>query len=133
MIENTVSELRYRFSRSSGPGGQGVNKVSTQVELLFDIKGSEYLTDEQKNTIFDKLRTRINSEGIFILKCDETRSQHKNKEIVIERFKILIADALEPVKKRIKTRPGKAQKERRLSDKRAVSEKKKYRKPVKED
>jgi ribosome-associated protein len=130
MIEKLKSELNFRFSRSSGPGGQSVNKVSTQVELLFNIPKSVFLTNELKEMLVVKLYNRINSEGILIIKCDETRSQLKNKEIVINRFVNLITDAFKPVKNRIKTKPGRAQKEKRLIHKKAISEKKKNRKTI---
>lgn len=133
MFEELISELEYRFSRSSGPGGQSVNKVSTQVELLFDIERSMILTDNQKHLIFQKLKNRINSHGILLLKSNETRSQLKNKEIVASRFITLVSEALKPVKKRKATKPTKASVRRRLDEKKKVSTKKKDRKIIDED
>jgi len=118
------SELKFRTSRSSGPGGQSVNKVSTQVELLFDISSSGLLSEDEKITLSDKLRNRINNEGILTLKCNETRSQLKNKEIVINRFLKLLEEALKPVKERKPTKRSKASVEKRLIQ----SDKKKDRK-----
>ena len=128
MFDQLLSEVDFRFSRSSGPGGQSVNKVSTQVELLFNIHRSFFLTDDQKDKINVKLKNRINSDGVLILKCNETRSQLKNKEIVISRFLELIKDALKPVKKRKPTVPSKSSIERRLNLKKIQSAKKKDRK-----
>lgn len=126
------SELKFRTSRSSGPGGQSVNKVSTRVELLFDVDSSEVLSEDQKIVIFEKLKNRINNDGIFALVCDETRSQLKNKEIVISRFIKLLEDTLKPVKERKPTRRSKASVEKRLRIKKIQSDKKKYRK-IKDD
>ncbi len=132
MYEKLISEANFRFSRSGGPGGQSVNKVSTQVELLFDIAKSETLSEDQKTIIFHKLKNRITSEGVLTIKSNRTRSQLKNKEIAIERFIELIINALRPVKKRTPTKPTKSSVERRLVSKKVISDKKKNRK-VKED
>ena len=132
MIDNLKSEIKYKFSRSSGPGGQSVNKLSTQVELLFDIGSSIVLNEDQKLTILEKLKSRITKDGILSLKSDETRSQLKNKEVVISRFFKLIEDALKPVKKRKPTKRRKASVEKRLRNKKIKSEKKKDRK-IKDD
>ncbi len=123
------SELRFRTSRSSGPGGQSVNKVSTQVELLFDVVGSEVLSEDHKITISEKLKNRITNDGILTLKCDETRSQLQNKEIVLQRFLKLLEEALKPVKERKPTKKSKAAVEKRLKSKKIMSEKKDLRKP----
>ncbi len=125
-------EVKYRTSRSSGAGGQHVNKVSTKVELLFDVDASELLTEEQKAVIRTKLKNRISNEGLLILQCDETRSQLKNKEIVYQRFINLIEEALKPEKKRKPTKRTRASVEKRLKEKKKKSEKKDFRKPVKE-
>lgn len=126
------SELKFRTSRSSGPGGQSVNKVSTQVELLFDVDISGVLSEDQKITISEKLKNRITNNGVLTLKCDETRSQLKNKDIVLNRFLKLIEDALKPVKERKPTRRSKASVEKRLRSKKIQSDKKKYRR-IKDD
>jgi len=121
-------EVKYRTSRSSGAGGQHVNKVSTKVELLFHVDNSEVLTEEQKAVIRKKLKNRISNDGWLTLSCDETRSQAKNKEIVFDRFMILINEALKPVKKRKPTKPTKTSVEKRLKEKKKKSEKKDQRK-----
>lgn len=123
------TELKFRTSRSSGPGGQSVNKVSTKVELLFDVWNSNILSEEQKEIITTKLKNRINTDGILYISSDETRSQLKNKELVIERFMNLLEDALKPIKKRKPTKPSKASKEKRLKTKKIKSDKKDLRKP----
>ncbi len=128
MIEGLVTELEYRFSRSSGPGGQNVNKVSTQVELLFDLFNSNLLNVDQKDRIATILNNRLTIGGIIFLKCNETRSQIKNKEIVTTRFINLITDALKPIKVRKPTKPTKSSNERRIANKKNLSKKKKNRK-----
>ncbi|MBC8319673.1 MAG: aminoacyl-tRNA hydrolase [Bacteroidetes bacterium] len=127
MFDDLISEVKYKFSRSSGPGGQNVNKVETQVELLFDVYSSAILTDDQKTVISDKLKNRITADGILTFKCSETSSQLKNKEIVLNRFLNLVEEALVPVKERKPTKPSLAAKEKRLKGKKIQSDKKKYR------
>lgn len=128
MLTGINSEVSYRASRSSGAGGQHVNKVSTRVELLFDVNGSKVLTTQEKETILVKLKNRISNEGILSLACEETRSQTRNKEIVFDRFIKILEDALKPEKKRVPTKPSKASFERRLKDKKSQSDKKDARK-----
>lgn len=117
-------EVKYKTSRSGGAGGQHVNKVSSKVELIFDVNQSVQLTEEQKEIIFIKLANRIDNEGFMHLQCDETRSQLKNKEIVLERFSTLINAALKPIKKRKPSKPTKGSIRRRLEDKKKLSGKK---------
>ena len=121
-------EVKYRTSRSGGAGGQHVNKVSTKVELLFDVNSSSILNDKKKSIISEKLSNRINQDGILSLTCDETRSQSTNKEIVFNRFCNLIKTALTPVKKRKPTKPSKSSVRKRLDNKKKHSEKKANRK-----
>ncbi|MBU0765455.1 MAG: aminoacyl-tRNA hydrolase [Bacteroidetes bacterium] len=128
MDENIIlQELKFRTSRSSGSGGQHVNKVSTKVELLFDITRSGGLSEDEKVVISEKLANRISNEGILILVCQESRSQYKNKELVTERFLTLIQSALRPEKKREPTLPPPETDEERLRNKKAVAEKKRLR------
>lgn len=122
------SELSFKTSRSSGPGGQHVNKTSTKVELRFDVKNSNLLSLEEKDLVFQKLANRISQDGILIITSQESRSQLENKEITINKFNLLITKALTPEKKRKATRPTKASKERRLGTKRVQSKKKQNRK-----
>ncbi len=128
MFEKLISEVKYKFSRSSGPGGQSVNKVSTQVELLFDVASSVVLSDNEKMTIREKLKNRITNDGVLALKCNETRSQLKNKELVLNRFLKLLEDALKTVKERKPTKKSKASVEKHLKNKKIQSDIKKDRK-----
>lgn len=123
-------EFTFTASRSSGPGGQNVNKVSTKVELRFDVMGSALLSAEEKETILLKLAKKINTEGELILVVQTDRSQLKNKEKAVEKFYSLLVKALTPVKKRKPTRPSRAAKEKRLEEKQIQSEKKERRKKV---
>jgi ribosome-associated protein len=123
-----TGELNFSASRSSGPGGQHVNKVSTKMELRFHVASSELLTDAEKELISEKLASRINGAGELILVSQSERSQLQNKEKVTEKFYTLLTRALTPRKKRKPTRPSKASKEERLEVKRQQSEKKSHRK-----
>jgi len=120
-------EFTFTFSRSSGPGGQHVNKVSTKVELRFNVLESNLLTTEEKEIILIKMTKKINAEGEIILVSQSERSQLMNKEKVIEKFYLLLVKALTPVKKRKPTKPSRAAKEKRLEEKRMQSEKKELR------
>lgn len=127
-MNELVKECTFNTSRSGGKGGQNVNKVETKVELLFDVMQSFHLNDEQKKIISQKLKTRINSEGILKITCHTARTQLQNKKKAIEKFEALIAKALLPVKKRIAVKVSKAEKEKRLAEKKLLSEKKQLRK-----
>jgi ribosome-associated protein len=122
------NELHFTASRSSGPGGQNVNKVNTKVELRFSIPGSILLSDEEKELILEKLKKKINSEGELIIVSQAERSQLKNKVKAVEKFYTLLARALTPRKKRKPTKPSQASKEERLETKRKQAEKKDRRK-----
>jgi ribosome-associated protein len=117
-------ELIYSSSRSSGPGGQNVNKVNTRIELRYNIAGSSLLNDEEKAKIQSALGNRINKEGFLILVSQTERSQMANKKKVTERFYKLLQKALMPVRKRKATRPTLASKERRIESKKLLSQKK---------
>ncbi len=121
-------EFKFTASRSGGPGGQNVNKVSTKVELRFDVMKSALLTDEEKDMLLTRLASRINADSELILVAQSERSQLKNKEKVIEKFYIILAKALTPRKKRKPTKPPAEAKEKRLEEKRILSEKKERRK-----
>jgi len=123
-------EFVFQASRSGGPGGQNVNKVSTKIELRFNIAGSALLNDDEKAIISDKLINKINNLGELILVSQSERSQLKNKEKVIEKFYMLINRALTPRKKRLKTKPTKASVEKRLESKRVQAKIKTFRKDV---
>ena len=118
------SEIWFKTSRSSGSGGQNVNKVATKVELNFDVAQSKLLTHEQKQKIFQKLSNRINKEGILKVTAETSRSQLENKHIAIEKFNKLITDCFREPKKRIKTKASKRSKEKRIQSKKMRSERK---------
>ncbi len=126
--EKIITELSFKAVRSSGPGGQNVNKVASKVVLSFDLDKSQALSEEEKNLIISKLSTRLTSENILILNCDEDRSQLKNKEIAIKRFLQLIAKALLIPKARKPTKIPKSVIKKRLKDKKTLSEIKQNRK-----
>jgi ribosome-associated protein len=118
---NLEDELIFASSRSSGPGGQNVNKVSTKVELRFNVIKSMKLSDSEKQLISEKLRKKINRDGELILISQSERSQLKNKKKVIEKFYILLLKALTIRSKRIPTAPTGSSREKRLEGKRRRS------------
>jgi ribosome-associated protein len=120
-------ELTFSASRSGGPGGQNVNKVSTKVTLSFDVRSSSSLSDEQKKLIEQKLAARINNDGILRVISQRTRSQEMNRSEAIRRFSELLLDALTPETPRIKTRVSRAVKEKRLEEKKKRTKVKKAR------
>jgi len=121
IINPTVSlpldEIRYRTTRSGGPGGQHVNKTETQVELLFDVAHSPSLTETQRQRLLTQLKNLIDQEGVLHLTAQSERSQLRNREVVTERFQSVIAGALHEPKKRRPTRPTAASKTRRIESK----------------
>ncbi|MRI01250.1 aminoacyl-tRNA hydrolase [Kriegella sp. EG-1] len=119
-----LQELQFKAVRSSGAGGQHVNKVSTKVELTFDMTNSMALSEEEKERISVKLASKLTKEGLILLQEDSTRSQHKNKDVVIKRFLALLTDALKIPKRRKKSKPTKSSIEKRLKSKRISSLKK---------
>lgn len=123
-MELIKQELVYKASRSSGPGGQHVNKVSSKVQLSFDLINSEGLSDKEKETISDKLSNQISKVGVLLMSADDSRSQLKNRTIVTKRFFKLIKNALIVKKKRKATKPNKGAIEKRLKEKKKASEKK---------
>lgn len=123
-----IKELLFQTSRSSGAGGQHVNKVESRVTLSFHILNSQGLTASEKAKIHHKLQSRINSEGYLLMHCSQTRSQHRNKELLIRRFLDLIKNSLRAAKKRIATKPTKSSIRKRLEVKKRNSLKKTNRK-----
>ena len=123
-------ELKFRMSRSSGKGGQHVNKVSTRVELLFHIENSSLLDQTQKELLQSRLRARLTKDGQLLIARQNSRSQLMNKRAAIERFDELISQALKPLPKRKKVKPLRANKAKRLESKRRLSQKKQMRKKV---
>src|SRR5262245_4384203 len=111
------NEVTMTASRSSGPGGQNVNKVSSKVTLSFDIPGSFSLTEEQKRKIMGRLATRINKDGVLQVVSQRTRSQELNRADALKRFAELLRRVLTPQSHRVKTRTPEAAKQRRLDEK----------------
>jgi ribosome-associated protein len=127
-VQVPLSELHFRTSRSSGPGGQNVNKLETRVELLFDVLHSPSFSDEQRGRILLHLASRINAEGVLHISSQRSRSQWENKQGTIEKLVHLLRDALKVRKKRIKTLPTRGSNETRVQRKKKHSQKKKLRK-----
>ncbi len=122
-----LTELSFSWARSGGPGGQNVNKVETKAVLRFDFAGSPSISDELKERAKPKLAPRLTDEGELVLSSTKTRSREQNRSDCIERLAALLADAFQPVRVRKKTRPSRAQKQRRLDNKKRRGEKKKDR------
>ena len=122
--ETILKELQFKAIRSSGPGGQHANKVSSKVELSFDLENSSGLSETEKSRISKKLASKLSNEGILMFQCDESRSQHKNKDLVIKRFFDVLETALIVKKKRKASKPSKSAIEKRLKSKKANAEKK---------
>jgi ribosome-associated protein len=125
-LEDFTNELAFTTSRSSGPGGQNVNKVNTKVTLKWDVLQSA-ITEEQKGVILQKLRTRLTKENILVLASQDERSQLGNKEAVLLKLEQLLVKAFTVKKARKPTKPGKAAKQTRLKNKKQHGEKKKWR------
>lgn len=126
--EALLQELSFKAVRSSGSGGQHVNKVASKVELSFNLMDSYVFNEAQKARLFNKLQHRLTKDGVLIIQCEESRSQHKNKELVIKRFLELIEKGLIIPKKRIPTKIPKSVIRKRLKNKRNLSQKKANRK-----
>ena len=122
-----LAELHFQFSRSSGPGGQHVNRTSSQVELTFDVLGSPSLNEAQRTRVLTKLKSYIDTRGILHLTSQTTRSQHRNRAEVVERFTGLLQRALHVPKRRIPTRPSPRAEARRLAAKQRTSTIKQHR------
>ena len=125
--QKIISELSFKAVRSSGAGGQNVNKVSSKVVLTFDLKNSQGLNDHEKLLVETKLSSRLTTDGVLILNCDEDRSQFRNKEIVTKRFLELIKNALHIPKERKPTKIPKSVIRKRIKNKKNMSEVKKNR------
>ncbi len=126
--DQIIKELQFKAVRSSGAGGQNVNKVSTKIELFFDLNNSDALSASEKKRLLLKLGHRLTKENKLLLQCDESRSQHKNKALVIKRFLQTIENALKVPKKRRKTKPSRSAIEKRLKSKKKSAQKKVNRK-----
>jgi ribosome-associated protein len=122
--DNLIKELKFKAVRSSGAGGQHVNKVSSKVELIFDLLNSMELSEEEKELLQKNLKSKLTKDVVLLLQCDESRSQHKNKELVIKRFIEIISNGLKVPKKRKPTKPSRASIRKRLDKKKKLSFKK---------
>ncbi|MEF3077926.1 alternative ribosome rescue aminoacyl-tRNA hydrolase ArfB [Winogradskyella poriferorum] len=130
-VEALKSELTYKAVRSSGSGGQNVNKVASKVVLHFNLVASEQFTDDEKARLVDFFQNRLNKQGVLILDSSESRSQFRNKVLVTQKFLDLIVEGLKEEKERKPTKVPKAVKRKRLDTKRKNAEKKANRKPPK--
>ena len=131
--ERLTREINFSAVRSGGPGGQHANKVSSKVVLQFDLDHSTVLTELEKLSATKNLSSRLTKDNILIMSCDESRSQHKNKEILTQRFLTLMEKALEKPRKRIPTKVSKSVKLKRLSAKKKLGIKKSLRRKPKLD
>ena len=125
--EKILTELEYRTSRSSGAGGQHVNKTETKVQVLFNVNSSEGLADDERPVVKAKLASAISDEGILAVSSQKSRSQLDNKENAVEKLRLKLEKALEPVTKRVRTKPSKQSNEERLAEKKLRAEKKEAR------
>ncbi len=128
-----TAEIRFDFVRSSGPGGQNVNKVASAVQLRFDIRNSTSIPDEIKQRLIKLAGKRVNSEAVLLIDARTSRSQSQNRAEALERLKALILKALHKPKPRRKTRPTAASKEKRLRSKKMRGNLKRLRGNVKDD
>ena len=132
-LEVLLKEINLKAVRSSGPGGQHVNKTSTKVEVSLQLWSSNAFTEDEKELLKSKLASKISSEGNISLQCSETRSQHRNKTLVIQRLISLIEQHLKVAKPRKKSKPSKGAIEKRLKSKKSQALKKSNRRPPKLD
>lgn len=126
-MKNFTTELTYKTSRSSGAGGQNVNKVETSVTVMWKISDSDFFNVFQKKLINEKLKNRINLDGILQLTVSESRTQLQNKKIATEKILEIVNEAIIIPKARYKTKPSKAKVQKRLDTKKKLSDKKENR------
>ncbi|MBX2827199.1 MAG: aminoacyl-tRNA hydrolase [Flavobacteriaceae bacterium] len=130
-VDTLLKELTFRTARSSGPGGQHVNKVATKVEVLFNVLESHALTANEKELLKERLHRRISEKGLLIVKDESTRSQHRNKTLAIDKLIQLLRRHLKTQAPRKQTKVPKSVIEKRLKAKRQKALKKQNRKPPK--
>ena len=132
MTECLLGEISFRTSRSTGPGGQHVNKTESRVELIWNLNQTGCLDDRQKYLLAGRIGHRLTEEGVLILASEKYRSQHRNREDVTQRFLELVKAGLVPVKKRRPTRPTRSSVEHRIKQKKIRGELKRNRRPPRE-
>jgi ribosome-associated protein len=125
-----MPEVSFTTSRSSGPGGQNVNKVNSKVTLRFSINESMVLSEDEKAFLVSKLSSKITRNGEILINAQDKRSQAENKLIAIEKFDKLLAKAFEKKKARKASKPSKSSVAKRLEKKKMQSEKKQWRKNI---
>lgn len=126
-----IAECDFKAVRSSGPGGQHVNKTSTKVVLTWRLEATQQFSEDQKSRIRERLTNRLTKDNVLILTDDHSRSQHKNKDQVLQKFIRLLQKSLHKPKKRKQTKPSKLSKLKRLKEKKINAEKKANRRPPK--
>ena len=126
-----LSELQFSFVRASGPGGQKVNRTSSQVELTFDVVRSTSISPVQKDMILHRLRSYIDKRGVLHIRCQSTSSQKRNRDLAMERLRVLLEQGLRRQTRRVPTRPTRSSKETRLERKHRRSQTKRTRRPIK--
>lgn len=123
-----IQECDFKAVRSSGAGGQHVNKVSSKIELSFSLINSNGLTENEKNRLLEKIANKISKDSVLVLTCSESRSQHKNKELVVKKLLTILKNGLVISKTRLKTKIPKSVIRKRLKTKKRISKKKVNRK-----
>lgn len=126
-FKTILSELIIKATRSSGKGGQNVNKVSSRIQLFYDVVNSNGISDEEKKMIRHKLKNKLSDEGVLLLDVQEDRSQLANKKIALKKLEEVLTNALKKNKKRIKTAVSAGAKKKRLAGKKILGEKKQLR------
>ncbi|MFL9835777.1 alternative ribosome rescue aminoacyl-tRNA hydrolase ArfB [Chryseobacterium terrae] len=126
-MKNFTTELTYKTSRSSGAGGQNVNKVETSVTVMWKVSDSDFFNDFQKGLISEKLKNRINQDGVLQLTVSESRTQLQNKKIATEKILEIVNESVIIPKTRYKTKPSKSSVEKRIQQKKQHSDKKENR------
>jgi ribosome-associated protein len=126
-VKRLKHELEFSVSRSSGPGGQNVNKVNSKVTIKFDVINSQVISSEEKEILLKKLSTKLTTDGVLLLSAQENRSQLENKEVVLQKLEKLLTKSFEKKKARKATKPSKGAVQKRIRSKKQLSEKKQWR------